>query len=120
MSKEPWSKEDQMARDMAAIHELATQMADQSFEQQPEPKPRPSLVESAMPAPKTPLQKNPRSPSLATIAPKTPPKRPGTPPKRLSTPQLMPTAKWIQQPMAPQQATVHPVQRWGTTTKANL
>ena len=124
-------QEDQMASEIQAIYELAQQVRNQSFETQPEPKPKPSLVECAVPAPKTPLVKNPRSPSPKRIpdprkmAPKTPPKRPAIPPKRPNTPQLMPTAKWSQQPRAPQQATtprtVHPVQGWqpqqATTTR---
>ena len=51
-------QEDQMARDIASIDELAIQMANQSFEEQPDPKPGPSLVEIAVPSPKTPLEKN--------------------------------------------------------------
>ena len=114
------AQEDQMAQDIASLEQLAKQMG-QTHSQKDWPNPEPS--------PKSPPEKNPRSPiprhdpELGKQAPKTPPKRPSTPPKKASAPQLMQTAKWIQQPMAPtvpKQATtpstVHPTPGWGQPT----
>lgn len=126
LEQKAMSQEDQSARDLASLDQLAQQIG----QTQPQENPEPTMQSQAEPAPQSPLDKNPRSPStqcdpefgkqvpktpwektpispspkpnpdLGKMTPKTPPKRPSTAPKRQSTPQLMQTAKWIQQPMA--------------------